>query len=41
MEGTRRLGSNDPRGLVLCTRYGDVDNASGTVGVEPASLSGW
>ena len=34
----RRLGSNDPRGLVSCTRYGDVDEVSEALapaGVEP------
>ena len=34
----RRLGSNDPCGLVSCTRYGDVDEVSEALalaGVEP------
>ena len=34
----RRLGSNDPRGLVSCTSYGDVDEVSEALapaGVEP------
>ena len=34
----RRLGSNDPCGLVSCTSYGDVDEVSEALapaGVEP------
>ena len=34
----RRLGSNDPRGLVSCASYGDVDEVSEALalaGVEP------
>ena len=37
----RRLGSNDPCGLVSCTRYGDVDEVSEALapaGVEPVVL---
>ena len=32
MEGVRRLGSNDPGGLVSCTGYGDVDEVSEALG---------
>ena len=42
----RRLGSNDPCGLVSCTRYGDVDEVSEALGpcwrrAGSQSLSSW
>ena len=34
-----RLGSNDPCGLVSCTRYGDVDEVSEALGPVWSRLS--